>query len=193
MLATSPLAILFYVMLAMLFVSTIARRLGKEKHIAAIMRTTPSNITRIINSYKTVEKMFKTLIVVDLIAIPALIYFYFRAEEQQGIFLGFAGLLVLLIIKAFEDIQYRNMMISRLEAGRTTAEKVVAPHISEKEFEAKVRKRRILAIPISFAMLLVTITALHMTMGGSLEVYVVTLIIGLLAIGLGFWIASRQQ
>jgi hypothetical protein len=116
MVATSTLAIIVYVGIGMLLAMTIVRRLTKEKQIEAILRTPPGNITQTIDAYRTMVKVSKALIIVDIFLIPLFIYLHFGPQEKQGILLIVAGLLVLMIIKALEDIQYRKGVIARLEA-----------------------------------------------------------------------------
>ena len=116
MVATSTLAIIVYVGLGMLLVMTIARRLTKEKQIEALLRTSVDNMTQTIDAYRTMVKVSKALIIIDIVLIPLFIYLYFGPQEKQGILLIVAGVLVLMVIKAFEDIQYRKGVIARLEA-----------------------------------------------------------------------------
>jgi hypothetical protein len=132
MLATSTLAIIVYVGLGMLVAMTIARRLTKEKQIEAILRTPTGNITQTIDAYRTMVKVSKALIIIDILLIPLFIYLYFGPQEKQGILLIVAGLLVLMVIKAFEDIQYRKSVIARLEAEQGTSLKGGSGHISKK-------------------------------------------------------------
>ncbi|MCJ7547420.1 MAG: hypothetical protein MUP30_11455 [Deltaproteobacteria bacterium] len=132
MLATSTLAIIVYVGLGMLLVMTIVRRLTKEKQIEAILRTPAGNITQTIDAYRTMVKISKALIIIDIFLIPLFIYLHFGPQEKQGILLIVAGLLVLMIIKAFEDIQYRKSVIARLEAEQGTSLKGGSGHISKK-------------------------------------------------------------
>jgi|SRR5208337_2418177 len=116
MVTTSTLAIIVYVGLGMLLVMTIVRRLAKERLIAAILRTSHDNITQTIDAYRTMVKVSKALIIIDMLLIPLFIYLHFGPRGKQGIFLIVAGLLVLMVVKACEDIQYRNSVIARLEA-----------------------------------------------------------------------------
>ena len=123
MVATSTLAIIVYVGLGMLLVMTIVRRLTKEKQIKAILRTPLDNITQTIDAYRTMVKISKALIIIDIFLIPLFIYLHFGPQGKQGILLIVAGLLVLMVIKAFEDIQYRKSVIARLEAEQGTSPK----------------------------------------------------------------------
>jgi len=132
MVATSTLTIIVYVGLGMLLVMTIVRRLTREKQIEAILRTPPDNITQTIDAYRTMVKVSKALIIIDMLLIPLFIYLYFGPQEKQGILLVVAGLLVLMVIKAFEDIQYRKSVIARLEAEQGTSPKGGTGHISKK-------------------------------------------------------------
>jgi membrane protein YdbS with pleckstrin-like domain len=193
MLATSPLAIIFYVILAMLLVSTIGRRLAKEKLIDAILRTPSSNITRTINSYRTVVKMWKMLIVGDVVLIPLLVYLYFAREKGEWTILVAAGIITLLVIKAIEDIQYRKSVIARLETEQAKSQKVGASHISEKEFDARVRKWKLIALAISVLALAAVVAAFYFTAGGPWWFYALVSIILLSAVALGFWLGQRQN
>ena len=132
MVATSTLAIIVYVGIGMLLVMTIVRRLTREKQIEAILRTSPGNITQTIDAYRTMVKISKALIIIDIFLIPLFIYLHFGPQEKQGILLIVAGLLVLMVIKAFEDIQYRKGVIARLEAEQGTSPKEGTGHISKK-------------------------------------------------------------
>ena len=132
MVTTSTLAIIVYVGIGMLLVMTILRRLTKEKQIEAILRTPNGNITQTIDAYRTMVKVSKALIIIDIFLIPLFIYLHFGPQEKQGILLIVAGLLVLMIIKAFEDIQYRKSVIARLEAEQGTLQKGGTGHISKK-------------------------------------------------------------
>ncbi len=116
MVPTSTLAIIVYVGIGMLLVMTILRRLTKEKQIEALLKTSPGNITQTIDAYRTMVKVSKALIIIDMLLIPLFIYLHFGPQEKQGILLIVAGLLGLMIIKALEDIQYRKSVIARLEA-----------------------------------------------------------------------------
>jgi len=116
MLATSSFAIIVYVGLGMLVAMTIIRRLTKEKQIEAVLRTSPGNITQTIDAYKTMIKISKALIIVDIPLIALFLYLHFGPQRQQGILLVVAGLLALMVAKAVEDIQYRRSFIARLEA-----------------------------------------------------------------------------
>ena len=132
MVATSTLAIIVYVGLGMLLAMTIVRRLTREKQIEAILRTSPGTITQTIDAYRTMVKVSKALIIIDIVLIPLFIYLHFGPQEKQGILLIVAGLLVLMVIKAFEDIQYRKGVIARLEAEQGTSPKEGTGHISKK-------------------------------------------------------------
>ena len=123
MVPTSTLAIIVYVGLGMLLVMTIVRRLTKEKQIETILKTSPGNITQTIDAYRTMVKVSKALIIIDILLIPLFLYLYFGPQEKQGILLIVAGLLVLMVIKAFEDIQYRKSVIARLEAEQSASQK----------------------------------------------------------------------
>jgi hypothetical protein len=193
MLFTSPLAIIVYVILAILLASTMLRRLTKEKFIVAIMRTPPRNITRTIQSYRTIVKMYKILIGAYVIIIPILIYLHFGPENGEGILLAVAGFFALLIIKAIEDIQYRNTVIARLEAEHAASRQVDTVSVSEEEFEAKVRKWKVIVFDILIIVMFATIIAFYFTMGGPWWIYVAALIICFLAVTLGFWLTNKQE
>ena len=129
MLGTSSLAIIVYVGVGMLAAMTIVRRLTKEKQIEALLRTPPANITQTIDAYKTMIKISKALIIVDILLIAFFLYLHFGPRQQQGVLLIIAGLLALMVVKAVEDIQYRKSFITRLEAEQGRSEK---GQISEK-------------------------------------------------------------
>lgn len=129
MLGTSSFAIIVYVGMGMLVAMTIVRRLTKEKQIEAVLRTSPGNITQTIDAYKTMIKISKALIIVDIPLIALFLYLHFGPQRQQGILLVIAGLLALMVAKAVEDIQYRRGFIARLEAEQGRSQK---DRISEK-------------------------------------------------------------
>ena len=143
---TSPLVIIVYVIFAILLASTMLRRFAREKLITALLRSSPRNITRIIRSYRTIVKMYRILIVCYVVFILLLIYLHFGPENGEGFLLFVAGILALLLIKSIEDIQYRNTVIARLEAELPTVQEVDAA--SEKAFEQRARKWRIIALVI---------------------------------------------
>jgi hypothetical protein len=190
---TSPLAIIVYVIFAILLASTILRRFTKEKFIIAIMRTPPRNITRIIKSYRTIVKMYKMLIVGYCVLIPLFIYLHVGPENGEGILLFVVGILVLLLIKAIEDIQYRNTVIARLEAELSTMRHVDAAFVSQEAFEAKVRRWRLIAVVIALVCMFAVLVAFYVTMGGPWWFYLVGSILMSLAVALGFWIAYKQE
>lgn len=102
----------------MLLLMTIMRRLTREKQIEAILKTSPERITQTIEAYKTMVKVSQALVIIDILLIPFFIYLHFGPQEKQGILLIVAGLLFLMMIKGFEDIQYRKGVIARLEAAQ---------------------------------------------------------------------------
>lgn len=193
MLFTSPLAIIVYVILAILFVTTMLRRLTKEKFIVAILRSSPQHRRRIIGSYSRIVKLYKILIVGYAIVILILIYLNFGPEKGEGILLGVAGFFVLLIIKALEDIQYRNQVIARLEDEDAASQHGGAASVSEVAFEAKVRKWKTISLVILIVLMLATIIAFYFTVGGPWWIYVVALIICFVTVALGFWIGNEQE
>lgn len=189
---TSPLAIIVYVICAILLASTILRRLTKEKLIVAIMRTPPRNKTRTIKSYRMVVKMWKILIVGYVVLIPLFLYLHFGPENGEGVLLFVAGILALFLIKALEDIQYRNTVIARLEIELPTVRHVDAAPIAEEAFEARVRKWKIIAVVIALVCMVAVLVAFYFTMGGPLWFYLVVSILMILAVVWGFWLAYKQ-
>jgi hypothetical protein len=123
MAATSTLAIIIYIGLGMLLLMTIVRRLTREKQIEAILKASPDRITQTIEAYKTMVKVSQALVIIDILLIPFFIYLHFGPQEKQGILLVVAGLLFLMMIKGFEDIQYRKGVIARLEAAQDGSRK----------------------------------------------------------------------
>jgi hypothetical protein len=132
MVTTSALAIVVYVGLGMLVAMTVIRRLTKERQIEAILKTSPDNMAQTIETYRTMVKISKALIIIDMLLIPFFIYLHFGPQEKQGILLIVAGLLVLMVVKAFEDIQYRKGVIARLEAEQGRSKKGGTLSISDK-------------------------------------------------------------
>ena len=190
---TSPLVIIVYVILAILLASTMLRRFAKEKLITALLRSSPRNITRIIRTYRTIAKMYRILIVAYCVLIPLLIYLHFGPENGQGFLLFLAGILVLMLIKAVEDIQYRTTLIARLEAGLPTVRSVDAASVSEEEFKARARKWRIIALVIALVCMVAVIVAFYATMGGPWWFYLIVSILMILAVAWGFWLAYKQE
>jgi hypothetical protein len=190
---TSPLAIVVYLILAILFVTTMLRRLTKEKFIVAMMRSSPQHRKRVIGSYRKIVKMYTILIVVYCVLIPTFTYLHFGPENGEGILLAAAGLFILLIIKAIEDIQYRNHVIVRLENEHAASQHVGAASVSQEAFEAKVRKWKTIVFVILIVVMFATIIAFYYTMGGPWWIYVVALVICFLTVALGFWIEHKQE
>jgi hypothetical protein len=188
---TSPLVIIVYVILAILFASSMLRRFTREKFITALLRSSPRNITRIIQSYRTIVKMYKILIVGYCVLIPLLIYLHFGSENGEGVLLLFAGIIALMLIKAIEDIQYRNIMIARLEAELPTVRQVDT--VSEEAFEARARKWRGIALVIALVCMVAVLLAFYVTMGGPWWFYLIASIVMLLAVAWGFWLAYKQE
>jgi hypothetical protein len=191
--ATSPLVIIVYVILAILLASTMLRRFTREKFITALLRSSPRNITRIIQSYRTIVKMYKILIVAYCVLIPLLIYLHFGPENGEGFLLFVVGILALLLLKAIEDIQYRNTVIVRLEAELPTVQSVDAASVSEEGFKARARKWRIIALVIALVCMVAVLIAFYATMGGPWWFYLAALILMVLAVVWWFWLAHRQE
>ena len=190
---TSPLVIIIYVILAILLASTMLRRFARGKLIAAIVRSSPLNITRIIRSYGTIVKMYKMLIVAYCVLIPLLIYLHFGPENGEGFLLFVAGIIALLLIKAIEDIQYRNTVIARLEAELPAVRSVDAASVSDEGFKARARKWRIIALVIALVCMVAVLIAFYVTMGGPWWFYLIVSILMLLAVAWGFWLAHKQE
>ena len=188
---TSPLIIIVYVILAILLASTMLRRFAREKFINAILRSSPRNISRIINSYKTIVKMWKILIVGYCVLIPLLVYLHFGPENGEGVLLFVVGIIVLMLIKAVEDMQYRNTVIARLEAELPTVRQVDAA--SGKAFEQRARKWRIIALVIVLVCMVAVLLAFYFTMGGPWWFYLIVSILMILAVAWGFWLAYKQK
>jgi hypothetical protein len=191
--ATSPLVNIVYVILAILLASTMLRRFTREKFITALLRSSPRNITRIIQSYRTIVKMYKILIVAYCVLIPLLIYLHFGPENGEGFLLFVVGILALLLLKAIEDIQYRNTVIVRLEAELPTVQSVDAASVSEEGFKARARKWRIIALVIALVCMVAVLIAFYATMGGPWWFYLAALILMVLAVVWWFWLAHRQE
>jgi ABC-type multidrug transport system fused ATPase/permease subunit len=188
---TSPLVIIVYVILAILFASTMLRRFTRGKLITSILRSPPRNINRTIKSYKTIVKMYKILIVGYCVLIPLLVYLHFGPENGEGFLLFVVGVIVLMLIKAIEDIQYRNTVIARLEAELPTVRQVDVA--SEEVFEARARKWRAIAMVIALVCMVAVLLAFYVTMGGPWWFYLIASILMLLAIAWGFWLAYKQE
>ena len=193
MLPTSPLVIIVYVIVAILLASTMLRRFTREKFITAILRSSPHTITRIIRSYRTIVKMYRILIVCYVVFIPLLIYLHFGPENGQGFLLFVVGILALLLIKAIEDIQYRNTVIARLEAELPTVQSVDAASVSEEGFKARARKWRIIALVIALVCMVAVLIAFYATMDGPWWFYLIVSILMVLAVVWGFWLAYKQE
>lgn len=191
--ATSPLVIVVYVILAILLASTMLRRFTREKFITALLRSSPRNISRIIQSYKTIVKLFIIFILAYCILIPLFIYLHFGPENGEGVLLFVAGILALLLIKSLEDIQYRNTVIARLEAELPTLKSIDAASAPEEGFKARVRKWRIIALVIALVCMAAVLLAFYVTMGGPWWFYLIASILMILAVAWGFWLAHKQE
>ena len=189
--ATSPLAIIVYVILAILLITTILRRFTMDKLIASILQTSPRNITRIIKSHRTTVKMYKILIVGYAVLIPLLVYLHFGLEHGEGVLIFVVWILALLLLKAIEDIQYRNIVIARLEAELPTVRHVVTA--SEKAFEARARKWRIISVFIALVCMVAVVLAFYVTMGGPWWFYLIVSILMIFAVVWGFWLAYKRE
>jgi len=191
--ATSPLTIMVYVILVMLLASTILRHLTKEKFIVALLRSSLQHRKQVIGSYRRTAKMYKILIVAYCVLIPLLIYLYFNREQGEWILLVVAGILALMLIKAIEDINYRNTVAARLEAELPTIRHVAAAHVSEEVFEARMRKWRKIAVAVSLMCMVAVLVAFYCTMGGPWWFYFVAAILMISAVALGSWLTYRQE
>jgi len=191
--ATSPLAIMVYVILVMLLASTLLRHLTKEKYIVALLRSSLQHRKQVIGSYRMTAKMYKMLIVVYCLLIPLLLYLYFNREQGEWTLLVGAGILVLMLIKAIEDIHYRNTVIARLEAGDAASQKMNTAPVSQGRLEAKVRKWRIIALVIALVCMVVLLVAFYFTLGGPWWFYLVASILMISVVALGSWLTYRQE
>jgi len=157
------------------------------------MRTSPRNITRIIQSYRRIVKMYTMLIAGYCVLIPLLIYLHFGPENGEGLLLFVAGIIALMLIKAIEDIQYRNTVIAKLEAELPTLRHVDTAPVSEEAFEARARKWKIIAVCIALVCMVAVLVAFYVTMGGPWWFYLVVSILMILAVAWGFWLAYKQE
>ena len=135
--------------------------------------------------------MYKILIVAYCVLIPLLIYLHFGPENGAGFLLFVAGIIALMLIKAIEDIHYRNTVIARLEAELPTVRQVDAA--PEKAFEARAQKWRIIALVIALACMVAVLVGFYVTMGGPWWFYLIVSILMLLAVAWGFWLAYKQE
>ena len=191
--ATSPLAIMVYVILVMLLASTILRRFTKEKYIVALLRSSLQHRKHVIGSYRRTAKMYTILIVVYCALIPVLLYVYFNREQGEWTLLVGAGILVLMLIKAIEDIHYRHTVIARLEAENAPSQTMDAAPVFQKRLEARVRKWRIIALVIALVCMVAVLAAFYFTLGGPWWFYLIVSIVMILAVALGFWLTYRQE
>ena len=191
--ATSPLAIIVYVILAILLITTILRRFTMEKFIVAIMRSSPQHKQRIIGSYRKIVKMYKMLIVGYAVLIPLFVYLHFGPEHGEGVLLFVVWILALLPLKAIEDIQYRNIVIARIETEHDASQHVNAAHVAKVELEARTRKWKIIALAIALICMVAVLLAFYVTMGGPWWFYLIASILMLLAVVWRFWLAYRQE
>jgi len=137
--------------------------------------------------------MYKMLIGGYCVLIPLLIYLHFGPEDGEGVLLFVAGILALMLIKAIEDIQYRNTVIAKLEAELPTVRQVDATAGAEEEFEARARKWRTIALVIALVCMVAVLVAFYVTMGGPWWFYLVVSILMILAVAWGFWLAYKQE
>lgn len=191
--ATSPLAIMVYVILVMLLASTILRRFTKEKYIVALLRSSLQHRKLVIGSYRKTVKVYTILIVVYCVLIPVLLYVYFNREQGEWTLLVGAGILVLMLIKAVEDIRYRNTVIARLEAENAASQNMDPAPVSQKRLETKIRKWRIIALVIALVCMVALLVAFYFTLGGPWWFYLIVSIVMILAVALGSWLTYRQE
>ncbi|MBN1255986.1 MAG: hypothetical protein JXA50_11980 [Deltaproteobacteria bacterium] len=191
--ATSPLAIILYVIFVIVFTSAILRRLTKEKYIVALLRSPLQHRKQIIGSYRRTAKMYKILIVVYCVLIPLFIYLHFGPENGEGVLFYGVGIIVLMLIKAIEDIQYRNAVIARLEAENTASNKMNTAPVSQERLEATVRKWRIIVLVIALICMVAILVAFYFTMGGPWWFYLIFLVVMILTVALGFWLTYWQE
>lgn len=191
---TSPLAIIVYVIVAILLTSTVLRRLTKEKFVVAIMRSSPRHRKEIIESYRRIVKLYKVLIAAYVIIVPVLIYLHFGPEHGEGILLALAGFFILLIIKAIEDIQYRNHVIARLESEQEALSQANVASIAQAAFETRARKWKVMVFVILIVVMFATIIAFYCTVGGPWWFYMIVSILMILAVAWGFcWRISTNR
>ena len=191
--ATSPLAIIVYVICAILLVTTILRRFTMEKFIVALMRSSPQHRKRIIGSYRRIVKLYKILIVGYAVLIPLFVYLHFGPEHGEGVLLFVVWILALLLLKAIEDIQYRNIVITRVESEHNTLQHVNAAHVAKVELEARARKWKVIAVVIALVCMVAVLLAFYVTMGGPWWFYMIVSILMILAVAWAFWLAYRQE
>jgi membrane protein YdbS with pleckstrin-like domain len=191
--ATSPLAIMVYVILAMLLASTILRRFTKEKYIVALLRSSLQHRKHVIGSYKRTAKVYTIFIVVYCALIPVLLYLYFNREQGEWTLLVGAGVLVLMLIKAVEDIHYRNTVIARLEAKDAASHNMDTAPVSQERLETKVRKWRTIVLVIALICMVAILVAFYFTMGGPWWFYLIFLIVMVLAVALGSWLTYWHE
>jgi hypothetical protein len=127
------------------------------------------------------------------VLIPLLIYLHFGPENGEGFLLFVVGILALLLIKAIEDIQYRNTVIARLEAEVPTVRHVDAASAAEEAFEARAQKWRIIALVIALVCMVALLVAFYVTMGGPWRFYLIVLIFMILAMAWCFWLVYKQE
>jgi hypothetical protein len=157
------------------------------------MRSSPQHRQRIIGSYGKIVKMYKMLIVGYCVLIPLFMYLHFGPEHGEGVLLFVVWILALLLIKAIEDIQYRNIVIARLETEHAASQYVNTAPVAKVEFEARARKWRIIALVIALVFMVAVLLAFYVTMGGPWWFYLVVSIFMILAVVWGFWLAYRQE
>lgn len=190
---TSPLVIIVYVILAILLASTMLRRFTREKFITAILRSSSQHIKQIIGSYRRTAKLYNLLIMAYCVLIPVLIYLHFGPENGEGFLLFVAGIIALMLIKAVEDIYYRNTVIARLEAELPTVRHIDAASGATEACEARARKWRIIALVITLVCMVAVLLAFYLTMGGPWWFYLIASILMLLAVAWGVWLAYKQK
>lgn len=182
-----------YVILVMLLASTILRRFTKEKYLVALLRSSLQHRKQVIGSCRRTARVYTILMVVYCVLIPVLLYLYFNREQGQWTLLVGAGILVLMLIKAVEDIHYRHTVIARLEAEDAASQKMDPAPVSQERLEARVRKWRIIALVIALVSMVAVLVAFYFTMGGPWWFYLIFVVVMTLAVALGSWLTHRQE
>ena len=136
--------------------------------------------------------MYTILIVVYCLLIPLLLYLYFNREQGEWTLLVGAGVLVLMLIKAIEDIHYRNTVIDRLEAENAALQNMDTAPVSQERLEARVRKWRKIAVAVSLMCMVALLVAFYFTLGGPWWFYLVASIVMISAVALGWWLTYKQ-
>lgn len=172
---TSPLAIVFYVMAAILVIMTVVRRITKDRLIDSVLQSPQRNIENFKQSNEKLVKLHKLLIFTYPIIIAAFLYVQFGLDDDFDL-LPIVGLLVFLMIKAVEEIQFRSSLLKSL-AGKQVHNFQSETTDNQDELPKPILAKKYLLsifIAIMLVCILAPMVAGYFTIGGPWWLWVIT-------------------